>query len=78
TLLQKFHVFEANHFFIKRGSQYFRYNEIYKEMKIRGEMERIEKITTNFAPVLYEITEKYLQENNFKVLDFTNKTLLQS
>ena len=78
TLLQKFHVFEANHFFIKRGDRYFRYNEIYKEMKIRGEMERIEKITTNFAPVLYEITEKYLQENNFKVLDFTNKTLLQS
>ncbi|MFA4815124.1 MAG: VanW family protein [Candidatus Gracilibacteria bacterium] len=78
TLLQKFHVFEANHFFIKRGDRYFRYNEIYKEMKIRGEMERIEKITTNFAPVLYEITEKYLQENNFKVLDFTNRTLLQS
>lgn len=75
TLLQKFHVFEANHCFIKRGNQYFRYNEIYKETKIRGEVERIEKITTNFAPVLYEVTDEYLQKNAFKVLDFTDRVL---
>ncbi|MFA6537504.1 MAG: VanW family protein [Patescibacteria group bacterium] len=72
---EKFHVFEKNHFFIKRGQQYFRYNEIYKETKINGKAKKIEKITTNFAPVLYKITDEYLQKNNFKVLDFTNKKI---
>ena len=72
---EKFHVFEKNHFFIKRGQKYFRYNEIYKETKINGKVEKIEKITTNFAPVLYEATEEYLQKNNFNVLDFTNREI---
>jgi len=70
---QKFHIFEKNLFFIKRGKQYFRYNEIYKETKINGEIKKTEKITTNFAPVLYNVTKEYLEKNNFKVLDFTNK-----
>lgn len=72
-VLQKFHVFEKNHFFIKKGSQYFRYNEIYREMKVDGKIKKVEKITTNFAPVLYNVTDEYLRENNFKVLDFTNR-----
>jgi len=72
---EKFHMFEKNHFFIKRGKKYFRYNEIYKETKIKGKVEKIEKITTNFAPVLYDVTEEYLQKNNFKVLDFTNREI---
>jgi vancomycin resistance protein VanW len=72
---QKFHIFEKNHFFVNRGNKYFRYNEIYKETKIGGKVEKIEKITTNFAPVLYEITDEYLQKNNFKVLDFTNRKI---
>lgn len=70
---QKFHIFEKNHFFVKRGKRYFRYNEICAETKINGKVEKIEKITTNFAPVLYTVTKKYLQKNDFKVLDFTNK-----
>jgi len=70
---QKFHIFENNHFFIKRGNKYFRYNEIYKETKVDGKVVKIEKITTNFAPVLYKITDEYLKKNNFKVLDFTNR-----
>ena len=70
---EKFHVVEKNHFFIKRGKKYFRYNEIHKETKIKGKLEKVEKITTNFAPVIYKITKEYLQKNNFKVLDFTNK-----
>lgn len=74
-LPEKFHVFEKNHFFIKRDKQDFRYNEIYKETKIKGKVKKIEKITTNFAPVLYEVTEEYLQKNNFKVLDFTNREI---
>ncbi|MEI7510739.1 MAG: VanW family protein [Candidatus Peregrinibacteria bacterium] len=71
-LPQKFHVFEKDHYFIKRGEQYFRYNEIYKETKINGEIQKIEKITTNFAPVLYPVNQEYLEKNNFTVLDFTN------
>ena len=75
SIPEKFHVFEKNHFFIKRGKKYFRYNEIYKETKINGKAEKIEEITRNFAPVFYEVTEEYLQKNNFKVLDFTNREI---
>lgn len=74
-IAEKFHVFEKNHFFIKRAKKYFRYNEIYKETKVNGKIENVEKITTNFAPVLYPVTKEYLKKNNFKVLDFTNKKL---
>jgi vancomycin resistance protein VanW len=72
-LVQKFHVFEKNHFFIKRGEKYFRYNEIYREIKVNGKTKKTEKITTNFAPVLYEVTDEYIKKNNFQVLDFTDK-----
>jgi vancomycin resistance protein VanW len=70
---QKFHLHEKNHFFIKRGKQYFRYNEIYREIKIQGKTKSIELITKNFAPVLYKVTKEYLKKNNFKVLDYTDK-----
>jgi vancomycin resistance protein VanW len=70
---EKFHIFEKNHFFIKRNEKYFRYNEIYKETKINGIPQKIKKITTNFAPVLYQVTQDYLEKNNFQVIDFTNK-----
>jgi len=72
---QKIHIFEKNHFFVKRGKKYFRYNEIYKETKVKGKVKKIEKITTNFAPVLYRVTDEYLQKNNFKVLNFTNREI---
>jgi len=72
---EKIHIVEKNHFFIKRGRKYFRYNEIYKETKIKGKVKKIEKITTNFAPVLYKVTKGYLQKNHFKVLDFTNRKI---
>jgi vancomycin resistance protein VanW len=42
-IAEKFHVFEKNHFFIKRGKQYFRYNEIYKETKVDGEVKKNRK-----------------------------------
>ncbi|MBI2415791.1 MAG: VanW family protein [Candidatus Kerfeldbacteria bacterium] len=74
-IAQKFHIFEKNHFFVKRGKKYFRYNEIYKETKIGGKVEKIEKITTNFAPALYKVTDEYLQKNNFRILDFTNREI---
>lgn len=73
--LQKFHISEKNHVFVKRGKRYFRYNEIYRETKVKGEVIKTEKITTNFAPVLYKVTPAYLHKNKFKVLDFTNKKI---
>ncbi|MFZ4648714.1 MAG: VanW family protein [Patescibacteria group bacterium] len=69
----KFHLFEKNHFFIKKGQDYFRYNEIYQETKTNGQSKSIKKITTNFAPVLYQVNQEYLLENNYKTLDFTSK-----
>lgn len=72
---EKFHVFEKNHYFIKRGQNYFRYNEIYREIKIEGKIVKTEKITTNFAPVLYKVTKSYLTKNNFKVIDLSDKKI---
>lgn len=69
---EKFHVYEKNHFFIKRGDKYFRYNEIYRETRTKGKVKKTEKVTTNFAPVLYQVTDEYLEKNNFKLLDFTS------
>jgi vancomycin resistance protein VanW len=72
---QKYHVFEKNHFFIKRGKQYFRYNELYRQVKVDGKVKKTEKIATNFAPTMYKVTKKYLEKNDFEVLDFTDKKL---
>lgn len=66
-IIEKFHIVEKNHLFIKKGVNYFRYNEIYREFFVEGKLQKIEEVTTNFAPVLYEISENYLQENNFTV-----------
>jgi vancomycin resistance protein VanW len=68
-LPKKFHIFEKNHLFAKKDGEYFRYNEIFRETKINGKIIKTEKITENFAPVLYKVTPEYLQENSFKVLD---------
>lgn len=73
-ITKKFNVLERNHFFIKRAEKYFRYNEIYRKTKSNNK-EKIEKLITNFAPVLYDINDEYLQKNNFKVLDFTKYNL---
>lgn len=68
-LKEKYHVFEKNHFFVKKGEQYFRYNEIYREKKVDGKIKKTERITTNFAPTLYQVTDEYIKENNFSVMD---------
>jgi vancomycin resistance protein VanW len=70
---EKFHIIEKNHFLIKRNKSYFRYNEIYREVKIDGKTVNIEKITRNFSPVLYKITDGYIKKNNINVLDFTSE-----
>ncbi len=70
---EKFHVLEKNHYFVKRADKYFRFNQIYRETKVQGVVSKVEKITTNFAPVLYELTPTYIPNNNFQVLDFTKR-----
>jgi len=75
SIATKYHVVEKNHCFVKRGEKYFRYNEIFREAKIEGKVISVEKVTTNFAPVLYKVTSEYLESNNFKVIDLTGLNL---
>ncbi len=65
----KFHLQEKNHYFIKNGLEYFRYNEIWREKHVQGIKITEEKIVENFAPVKYEVSEKYLKDNAFRVID---------
>lgn len=66
----KFHITEKNHFFIKFRNKFFRYNEIWQEKYKEGKMVSEKLITKNFAPVVYEVTDKYLQENNHQLINF--------
>ncbi len=54
---KKFHVIEKSHCFVRAGADVFRYNELYRETRIRGEKVREEQIVVNFAPVKYPISE---------------------
>ncbi|MBI2410793.1 MAG: VanW family protein [Candidatus Kerfeldbacteria bacterium] len=69
-ILEKFHLYERNHYFIQRQENYFRYNEIWRDMNIEGRTICTEKITQNFAPVLYDCTPEYISQNNFSVVSF--------
>ena len=69
----KFHILEKNHYIIKRGQKHFRYNEIYRETIVAGRVVKTERITANFAPIVYKVTDEYLKRNNFQVLDFTDR-----
>lgn len=66
---KKFHVFERNHCFVRSGEKYFRYNEICRETLVGGVAESEEKIATNFAPVLYDVTQEYIAKNDFKLVE---------
>lgn len=68
---QKFHVFERNHAFVKRGKTYYRYNEICRETLVNGKVRKTEEVAINFAPVLYRVSRKYLSDNGFAVIDLT-------
>lgn len=68
---KKFHVFEKNHCFLKTKKKYFRYNELWREEKQNGQKIKEEKITTNFAPVLYPVDKQYIRAHHFKLIDFT-------
>jgi len=65
---EKFKIKEQDHAFILAQNTYFRYNQLYRETLIEGKKINSELITTNFAPVLYEVTTEYLKGNNFKLI----------
>jgi vancomycin resistance protein VanW len=67
----KFHIFEKNHYFIKRGNSYYRFNELWRDTLVNGTLQKTEHLLTNFAPVLYSVNEEYLIKHQFNVLDFT-------
>lgn len=65
---KKFHVFEKNHYFIKKGRRFYRYNEIWRETLVLGRIVKEERIVTNLAPVLYDINEEYIAQNNYRLI----------
>jgi vancomycin resistance protein VanW len=50
----KYHVFEKKPYFIKTPKGVYRYNEVWRETLLNGEIIKQEKLMTNCAPVLYE------------------------
>jgi len=55
SIAKKFHVYEKNHMFIKDSDDVFRANTIYRDVLVKGEVIATEKMTENFAPVMYEL-----------------------
>ncbi|MEI6345882.1 MAG: VanW family protein [bacterium] len=53
---KKFHVIEKNHCFVRSGTDVFRYNELYRETRVKGELVKEEQIVVNFAPVKYALS----------------------
>jgi vancomycin resistance protein VanW len=72
---ESYSVFEKNHYFVKCLDRYFRYNEIWRQKSVNGQVIDYEKITVNFSPVLYQVTDDYLCKNKFQVIEF--ETALQ-
>jgi vancomycin resistance protein VanW len=72
----KYHITEKNHYFVKRGKTYFRFNELWREELEQGKVLKSEHILTNFAPVLYRVDKRYLEKNNFEVLDYSKHKLI--
>lgn len=66
---KKFHIREENHLFARRGESYFRYNELYRETLVEGMKIHDERIVTNFAPVIYPVTEEYLRVRDYRFFD---------
>jgi len=61
-LKTKYHILETNHYFVKHGKQYYRYNEIWRDQKFNGQMQKTEKLMSNFSPVIYQIDEEELKQ----------------
>ena len=63
----KYHIFEKHHCFVLHKGIYYRFNEIWREELLRGQTQQVEKITSNFAPVIYDVDQTYLNRNQFQV-----------
>lgn len=55
-----FHLAEKNHYFLKFKERYYRYNEIWRQKKVNGHIEKEEILVKNLAPILYKIDENKL------------------
>ncbi len=69
---RKFSVKEKNHLFVHWKNQWFRYNELYRETKYKGQVESTELITTNFAPVLYKTSKEELVARGHSIVELNN------
>ena len=65
---KKFHLAEKNHCFIRQREDTFRYNEICRETYEKGIKSGEEKILTNFAPVIYPVSQEYLLANGYEMV----------
>lgn len=63
-----FHLFEKNHYFIKSKQKYHRYNEIWRQKKSNGIIQKEEILVKNLAPVLYKINEKQIRQQGQKII----------
>ncbi len=74
-----FSVYEKYHCFVKKNKKYFRYNEIWRKKMTKGENGKKgvfvsdEKIFTNCAPVFYDITDEYIEKNQYILIDMDKK-----
>lgn len=64
---KKFTITEKNHYFVHHHKQWFRYNELYQEIRNNGKLETTRLVTTNLAPVLYPVTEKELKQKGYTI-----------
>ena len=72
ALPEKIHIAEKNHCFVKRGNKIYQYSEVYREEYVNDQLVKTEKTSANFTQVLYNITDEYIKDNNFKLYDFSN------
>lgn len=54
---EKYHLLEKKHYFIQTKNGIYRYNEIWRNILVKGKIIKEEKVTTNCAPVMYTPTQ---------------------
>lgn len=65
----KYHLLEKHHTFIRHGNTYYRSNELWRKKSQNGHIKNEEKIFSNFAPVLYTVTDEYLVKNHYPCIN---------
>ena len=64
---EKYSVREENHLFLKWNGEFFRYNELFRDIKVEGKVTNSHFITRNFAPVLYPTSTETLLSKGYVV-----------